>query len=74
MFSLQKNQVIDQQITDPPVAKKQRKDEEEVGDDEDDIEESVIDTLPENHKVNAKKIVFYVRMVTTLYHGQQMGM
>ena len=49
--------MIGRQITDPPVAKKQRKVGSEVDDDEDDINESVVDTLPENQQVNAKKII-----------------
>ena len=54
-FSVLKNRVIGRQITEPPVAKKQREN------DEDDIDESVIDTLPENQQVSAKKIMRVLR-------------
>ena len=49
--------MIGRQITDLPVVKKQRKVESKVDDDEDEIDESVIDTLPENKQVSAKKIM-----------------
>ena len=54
-FSVLKDRVIGRQITEPPVAKKQREN------DEDDIDESVIDTLPENQQVSAKKIMRVLR-------------
>ena len=54
-FSVLKNRVIGWQITEPPVAKKQREN------DEDDIDESVIDTLPEKQQVSAKKIMRVLR-------------
>ena len=60
-FSVLKNQVIGRQITEPPVMKKQRKVESIVDDDEDEIDESVIDTLPENQQVSAKKIMHVLR-------------
>ena len=54
-FSVLKNRVIGRQITEQPVVKKQREN------DEDDIDESVIDTLPENQEVSAKKIMRVLR-------------
>ena len=55
-FLVLKNQVIDRQITEPPVAKDQHEN------DEDDVDESVIDTLPENQQFSAKKIVRVSRL------------
>ena len=60
-FSVLKDRVIGRQITDPPVVKKQCKVESKVDDDEGDIDKSVINTLPENQQVSAKKIMRLLR-------------
>ena len=54
-ISVLKNRVIGLQIIEPPVAEKQ------CENDEDDIDDSVIDTLPENQQVSAKKILLVFR-------------
>ena len=59
--SVIKNQMLGRRIAEPHVAKKQRKLESKVDDDEDEINESVIDTLPKNQQVNAKKIMRVLR-------------
>ena len=54
-FSLLKDRQIRASLPQPPPVKKQREN------DEDDIDESVIDTLPENQQVSAKKIMRVLR-------------
>ena len=53
--------MLGRRIAEPHVAKKQLELNSEVEVDEDKINESVIDTLPENQQVSAKKIMRVLR-------------
>ena len=60
-FSTLKNRQKAVSIPQPPVVKKQRTYEVRGDDNNDDIDESVIDTLPENQQIHAKKIMQVLR-------------
>ena len=60
-FSVLKNRQRAVSIPQTPVVKKQRTDEVEDNNNNSDIDESVVDTLPENQQIHAKKIIRVLR-------------